>query len=139
MDATCYITAWNALVKTFLGVFTQPTGRVFARLLVGGILCTGRHTVTGILRQADPEKPAELIYRVLSPYIVADGKVEARAAGGVVEAAVDRRESILVPHVHAFPGHIPCDRRSRSELVVPLFGPDGEPVGVLDIDSHQAG
>jgi len=54
MDATYYITAWNALVKTFLGVFTQPTGRVFARLLVGWILCTGRHTATGILRQADP-------------------------------------------------------------------------------------
>jgi L-methionine (R)-S-oxide reductase len=58
---------------------------------------------------------------------------------GVCWAAIDRRESILVPHVHAFPGHIPCDERTRSELVVPLSGPDGDPVGVLDIDSHQAG
>jgi L-methionine (R)-S-oxide reductase len=58
---------------------------------------------------------------------------------GVCWAAIDRRESILVPHVHAFPGHIPCDERARSELVVPMFGPGGDPVGVLDIDSYQAG
>jgi len=58
---------------------------------------------------------------------------------GVCWAAIDRRESILVPHVHGFPGHIPCDERSRSELVVPLFGPGGDSVGVLDVDSHQAG
>ncbi len=56
---------------------------------------------------------------------------------GVCWAAIDRRESVLVPDVNAFPGHIPCDSRTRSELVVPLFGPDGEPVGVLDVDSHR--
>ncbi len=56
---------------------------------------------------------------------------------GVCWAAIDRRESLIVPDVHAFPGHIPCDSRTRSELVVPLFGPNGEPAGVLDIDSFH--
>jgi L-methionine (R)-S-oxide reductase len=58
------------------------------------------------------------------------------AHSGVCWAAIDRRESLVVPDVHAFPGHIACDARSRSEVVVPIFGRDGEPVGVLDVDSH---
>ena len=56
---------------------------------------------------------------------------------GVCWAAVDRRESVPVPDVHAFPGHIACDSRSRSELVVPMFGKDGKPMGVLDLDSQR--
>jgi L-methionine (R)-S-oxide reductase len=55
---------------------------------------------------------------------------------GVCWAALDRAEAVLVPDVHAFPGHIPCDERTRSELVVPIMGADGRPVGVLDIDSR---
>ncbi len=55
---------------------------------------------------------------------------------GVCWAALDRAESVLVPDVHAFPGHIPCDERTRSEIVVPIMGADGRPVGVLDIDSR---
>lgn len=57
---------------------------------------------------------------------------------GVCWAAIDRRESLVVPDVEAFPGHIPCDSRTRSELVVPLLS-NGDPVGVLDIDSHRPG
>lgn len=57
---------------------------------------------------------------------------------GVCWAAVDRAETIVVPDVHQFPGHIPCDERSRSEIVVPVFGSDGVPIGVLDVDSHRA-
>jgi GAF domain-containing protein len=59
------------------------------------------------------------------------------ARTGVCWAAVDRRESVLVPDVHAFPGHVACDPRSRSELVVPVLGGDGDPIGVLDLDSHR--
>jgi GAF domain-containing protein len=53
---------------------------------------------------------------------------------GVCGAAVERQESIVVPDVHAFPGHIACDSASRSELVVPLMK-DGRVLGVLDLDS----
>ncbi len=56
---------------------------------------------------------------------------------GVCWAAIDRREGVVVPDVEAFPGHIPCDSRTRSELVVPVFDASGTPVGVLDVDSHK--
>jgi GAF domain-containing protein len=46
---------------------------------------------------------------------------------------------VVVEDVHAFPGHIACDARSRSEIVVPVFGPDGELLAVFDIDSERPG
>ena len=56
---------------------------------------------------------------------------------GVCWAAIDSKETQLIPDVECFPGHIACDSRTRSEIVVPIFGPTGEPIGVLDIDSHR--
>ena len=56
-------------------------------------------------------------------------------ARGVCGAAASRRESVVVPDVHAFPGHIACDSRSRSELVVPIVTADGALRGVFDMDS----
>lgn len=56
---------------------------------------------------------------------------------GVCWAAVDRGEPVVVPDVHAFPGHIACDPRSRSEVVVPLRDERGGIVGVLDVDSTR--
>lgn len=56
---------------------------------------------------------------------------------GVCWAAIDSKETQFVPDVECFPGHIACDSRTRSEIVVPIFGADGNPVGVLDIDSHR--
>lgn len=54
---------------------------------------------------------------------------------GVCGAAFARRETVIVPNVHAFPGHIACDAAARSEIVVPLYR-EGKLVGVLDLDSH---
>jgi L-methionine (R)-S-oxide reductase len=55
---------------------------------------------------------------------------------GVCGTAAAQRRTLIVPDVHAFPGHIACDARSRSELVVPLCS--GERLlGVLDLDSPQ--
>jgi GAF domain-containing protein len=56
---------------------------------------------------------------------------------GVCWASVDRGEPVLVPDVHAFPGHIACDSRSQSEVVVPLRDAGGAVVGVLDVDSEK--
>jgi GAF domain-containing protein len=53
---------------------------------------------------------------------------------GVCGTAAQRRQTILVPDVHEFPGHIACDAASRSEIVVPLMQ-DGVLIGVLDLDS----
>jgi GAF domain-containing protein len=54
---------------------------------------------------------------------------------GVCWAGILRGETIVVPDVHKFPGHIACDSRSNSEIVVPLLAPDGSVTGVLDVDS----
>jgi GAF domain-containing protein len=56
---------------------------------------------------------------------------------GVCWAAVQRAETVVVPDVHAFPGHIACDERSRSEIVVPVRDPAGHISGVLDVDSDR--
>ena len=53
---------------------------------------------------------------------------------GVCGTAAARRESLIVPDVHRFPGHITCDAASNSEIVVPLIAGD-RLVGVLDLDS----
>lgn len=55
---------------------------------------------------------------------------------GVCGTAAARRETVLVPDVHAFPGHIACDSASNSEIVVPLLR-DGRVLGVLDLDSPK--
>ena len=58
------------------------------------------------------------------------------AAGkGVCGTAVSRNETVVVPDVHQFPGHIACDSASESEIVIPVHGDGGEIRAVLDIDS----
>jgi len=56
---------------------------------------------------------------------------------GVCWAGVQRGESVLVPDVHAFEGHVACDGRSQSEVVVPVRDAEGTIIGVLDVDSDQ--
>ena len=54
---------------------------------------------------------------------------------GVCWAAFNKKETVIVEDVHQFPGHIACDSRSNSEIVVPFKNYNGEIVGVLDVDS----
>ncbi|MDD5307182.1 MAG: GAF domain-containing protein [Deltaproteobacteria bacterium] len=56
---------------------------------------------------------------------------------GVCWASVERGEALLVPDVHAFSGHIACDSRSRSEVVVPVRARDGHIAAVLDVDGRE--
>jgi L-methionine (R)-S-oxide reductase len=56
---------------------------------------------------------------------------------GVCWAAVERGETVIVPDVHQFPGHIACDSRSLSEIVVPVRDKDGAIIAVLDVDSDK--
>ncbi len=56
---------------------------------------------------------------------------------GVCWASVEKEDTIVVPDVNKFPGHIPCDSRSNSEIVVPLFSEDSQVWGVLDVDSRK--
>ena len=56
---------------------------------------------------------------------------------GVCGTAWKQQESIVVPDVEQFPGHIACSSLSRSEIVVPVFSQDGSVRAVLDIDSKE--
>jgi len=54
---------------------------------------------------------------------------------GVCWAGINQGKTIIVPDVHRFPGHIACDSRSKSEIVVPLKDTTNRIIGVLDVDS----
>jgi GAF domain-containing protein len=58
---------------------------------------------------------------------------------GVCGKAATTRQSQLIEDVHSFPGHIACDGDSKSELVVPVFGKEGQIVAVIDLDSPTVG
>lgn len=81
------------------------------------------------------QSPDEL---VLGPFQGKVACVRIAVGKGVCGTAVAERRTMLVPDVHAFPGHIACDAASRSELVVPLIR-DGAVFGVLDLDSPLPG
>jgi GAF domain-containing protein len=73
---------------------------------------------------------------VLGPFQGKVACVRIKLGRGVCGTAAQQRETIVVPDVEQFPGHIACDHASRSEIVVPLVQ-DGKLVGVLDLDSPK--
>ncbi len=76
---------------------------------------------------------------VLGPFQGKPACVRIARGAGVCGAAWARGETLVVPDVHAFPGHIACDAASNAEIVVPLVGADGAVLGVLDLDSPRLG
>jgi GAF domain-containing protein len=82
----------------------------------------------------DPDRPREL---VVGPYQGTLGCLRIAFGRGVCGAAAETGRTQLVPDVHAFPGHIACDGRSASEVVVPVFGPHGELIAVFDVDATE--
>lgn len=72
---------------------------------------------------------------IVGPYQGPVACIKLKKDSGVCWAGVNRKETVIVPDVHDFPGHIACDSRSNSEIVVPLKNKTGEIVGVLDVDS----
>lgn len=83
----------------------------------------------------DPLKSNEL---VVGPYQGTLGCLRIPFGKGVCGACADQKESLIVPDVHAFPGHIACDSRTNSEIVVPVFDATGALAAILDVDSEQA-
>lgn len=75
---------------------------------------------------------------VLGPFQGKPACVRIALGKGVCGTAAAQRRTVVVPDVHAFPGHIACDAASRSEIVVPLVR-NGEVLGVLDLDSPTPG
>ena len=82
----------------------------------------------------DPLKDREL---VVGPYQGTLGCLRIAYGRGVCGAAAATGQTQLVADVHAFPGHIACDSRSQSEIVVPVFDAAGTLLAVFDVDSDQ--
>ncbi len=82
----------------------------------------------------DPEKPEEL---VVGPYQGTLGCLRIAFGKGVCGTAAAERKTQIVDDVHAFPGHIACDSRSNSEIVVPVTDAEGRLIGVFDVDSTE--
>lgn len=100
-------------------------------------------TAAALLREALAQASFVGFYRVTEPGLLVIGPYQGPPAclripfgRGVCGTAAARNEAILVPDVEAFPGHIACDGRVRSELVVPVPGADRSVAGVLDLDSY---
>ena len=88
------------------------------------------HLWTGFYRVVTPNA----LLRV-GPYQGSLGCLDITFGRGVCGTAAAEGRTIIVKDVHTFPGHITCDPRSRSEIVVPVFDASGALLGVLDIDS----
>jgi len=82
----------------------------------------------------DPDKADEL---VVGPYQGTLGCLRIPFGRGVCGAAARDRATQVVDDVHAFPGHIACDSRSASEIVVPVFDASGALIAVFDVDATE--
>ena len=85
---------------------------------------------TGFYRLIDGEL-------VVGPYQGPVACIHLEKNKGVCWAAVNKEEALIVPDVHKFPGHIACDSRSNSEIVVPVKDKTGKITAVLDVDSKD--
>lgn len=82
----------------------------------------------------DPDKADEL---VVGPYQGTLGCLRIAFGRGVCGTAARDRKTQIVDDVHAFPGHIACDARSASEIVVPVLDPSGALIAVFDVDATE--
>lgn len=76
---------------------------------------------------------------IVGPYQGSLACIKLKKDTGVCWAGIIKGETVIVPDVHLFPGHIACDSRSNSEIVVPLRDRSGSIIGVLDVDSKEHG
>jgi GAF domain-containing protein len=89
------------------------------------------HLWTGFYRVVGPGR------LLIGPYQGTVGCLEIEFGRGVCGTAAAERRTVVVQDVQRFPGHITCDARSKSEIVVPVLGRDGALIAVLDIDSDR--
>ncbi len=105
--------------------------RIAAMATVVAVLHHGfGHLWTGFYQVVEQDR----LLRV-GPYQGTLGCLEIPFGQGVCGTAAMERRTLIVPDVMAFPGHIACDARARSEIVVPVFDDAGGLIAVLDVDS----
>lgn len=86
---------------------------------------------TGFYRSVRPD------HLKVGPYQGGHGCLDIPFGKGVCGTSAAENRTIVVDDVDAFPGHIACSSSTRSEIVVPVRGPDGQVVAVLDVDSND--
>ncbi|MDQ6736626.1 MAG: GAF domain-containing protein [Gemmatimonadota bacterium] len=89
---------------------------------------------TGFYRVVEPDR----LMRV-GPYQGTLGCLEIAFGRGVCGTAASERRTVIVRDVNEFSGHIACDVRSRSEIVLPVINAQGDLIAVFDVDSEQIG
>lgn len=123
--------AYDELAMHVDGVLEGIDDEIAAMATMSALLHHGfGHLWTGFYRVVAPGT----LLRV-GPYQGTLGCLEIAFGSGVCGTAAAEGRTVVVEDVHAFPGHITCDARSASEIVVPVRGRDGALIAVLDIDS----
>jgi GAF domain-containing protein len=124
--------AYAQLHAQFIGVMSGIDDDVAGMATLGSML---HHSFgflwTGFYRVVAPD-----LLRV-GPYQGTLGCLEIAFGRGVCGTAAAERRIVVVPDVNRFPGHIACDARSRSEIVLPVLDRNDQLIAVLDIDSEQ--
>jgi L-methionine (R)-S-oxide reductase len=136
MSPDAKTTRYEEVAKEIASVIAGETSRTARYASAACLLAQAfapRYFWTGFY-EVDPQKPDEL---VVGPYQGTLGCLRIPFARGVCGAAAATGETQLVEDVHAFPGHIACDSRTNSEIVVPVRDASGQIVAVLDVDSEQ--
>lgn len=124
--------AYAQLYALLIGVLTGIDDDIAGMATLSSLIHHGfGHLWTGFYRVVGPE-----LLRV-GPYQGTLGCLEIAFGRGVCGTAAAERRTIVVPDVDRFPGHISCDARSKSEIVVPVFDRSGGLIAVLDIDSDR--
>jgi GAF domain-containing protein len=124
--------AYAQLHAHLLGVLAGIDDDIAGMATLASLIHHGfRHLWTGFYRVVGPDK-----LRV-GPYQGTVGCLDIAFGRGVCGTAAAERRTVIVPEVDRFPGHISCDARAKSEIVVPVFDKSGGLIAVLDIDSER--
>ena len=130
---------YQEITRDILAVLDGEPNRV-ARMATCVSLLSGAFDTwfwTGFYVVDEDKRAAGIDELVVGPYNGTLGCLRIAFGRGVCGAAAATRTTQLVADVHAFPGHIACDSRSNSEIVVPVFDPDGRVIAVFDVDSER--
>jgi len=134
MDKIRKRTRYERIRDQLAGLFAKPADRQ-ARMATAAALLHHKfehYFWCGFYRLVDGDLLVGPYQGPLACQVLARGK-------GVCWEAVRRGETLIVPDVRLFPGHIACDARSLSEIVVPLRDASGAITAVLDVDSDKTG
>jgi L-methionine (R)-S-oxide reductase len=132
LKSDAYAECYEAIVAIWRDEGGQTLDEIALMATINSILshCFPHYFWTGFYRVCGDRL-------VVGPYVGTVGCLQIEIGRGVCGVAAQRRETLVVADVNQFPGHIACDAKSKSEIVVPVFDRDRQLIAVLDVDSDQ--